>query len=167
MSSVVSNIILIGMPGCGKTTIGKILAERLNREFIDIDAFIEKTEGTTIPEIFKKGEDHFRDIESRAVKQVAGKSKVIISTGGGVIKRHKNIEALRDNGLILFINRPIENIAGDVDTENRPLLNKDKSALYNLYEERYELYKAYCDIEIINDEPIDIVLERILNVVEK
>ena len=160
-----TNIVLIGMPGCGKTTIGKLLAEKLNKSFIDVDSYIEEVENRTIPEIFLQGESYFRDIETKAVKNVSKGEGQIISTGGGVIKRQENIEALKENGIIIFIDRPVEVIASDVDTENRPLLKDKKEALFTLYKERYALYKEYSDYQILNSDAIDSVLDKLLAVI--
>lgn len=162
-----TNIVLIGMPGCGKTTIGKLLAEKLNKSFIDVDSYIEEVENRTIPEIFLQGESYFRDIETKAVKDVAKGEGQIISTGGGVIKRKENIEALKENGVVIFIDRPVEDIASDVDTENRPLLKDKKEALFTLYKERYDLYLACCDYQILNVEAIDSVLDKILDILSR
>jgi shikimate kinase len=160
-----TNIVLIGMPGCGKTTIGKLLAEKLTKKFVDVDAYIEETQKRTIPEIFTQGENYFRDIESQAVKNVAKLESHVISTGGGVIKRRENIDALKESGIIIFIDRPIETIASDVDTENRPLLKDKKEALFALYKERYPLYKEYCDFRVENTKAIDTILDTILSLI--
>lgn len=156
-----NNIVLIGMPGCGKTTIGKTLAETIKMEFIDVDEYIERTEEKSIADIFKNGEEAFRYVESRIVDELSNKDKIVISTGGGVIKRKENMMALSKNGVIIFINRPLSKIMGDVDTETRPLLKDGKEKLKKLYEERFELYKAYCDFEVLNDESIEKVIEDI------
>lgn len=162
-----SNIVLIGMPGCGKTTIGKMLSEKINYEFYDIDEYIEKQEQTSISAIFDKGEENFRDIEEKYVKEVALKNGIVISTGGGVIKRIANIENLKKNGVIVFIDRPIENILSDIDTDRRPLLKDKKSRIYNLYNERYDLYMRYCNERIINKGSINEVIEEIKYILEE
>ncbi|WP_164946860.1 chorismate mutase [Clostridium sp. FP1] len=144
------NIVLIGMPGSGKSTIGEILAEKLGMSFLDIDTYIEKSTNLKITEIFKNGEDLFRDIEAKAVLEVSERVPAVISTGGGVIKRYDNIKSLKKNGIIIYINRPIKNIVGDIEVKTRPLLSKDPSQLYLIFEERGPLYKKYCDYEIMN-----------------
>ena len=161
------NIVLIGMPGCGKSVIGQILAEKLGMTFLDIDTYIEESTKHTITEIFKNGEEGFRDIEAKAVEEVSEKAPAVISTGGGVIKRYENILNLKKNGIIIYINRPIENIAVDIDVEARPLLSKDPSQLYRLYKERGPLYKKYCDHEIMNIGNIDDVVSNIIEIYAK
>lgn len=157
------NIILIGMPGCGKSTIGKKLADELKLPFCDVDEFIEEKSGLAIPQIFKKGEEHFRDIESDAVRQVASNYPAVISTGGGVVKRKENINTLKDSGIIIFINRPLDNIIKDINTETRPLVKNNLSAIYRLYEERLPLYKEYCDIEVLNDKELEYTVDSIIS----
>ena len=159
------SIVLIGMPGCGKTTIGEKLASKLGYEFCDIDKYIVEKEKKSIDEMFEYGEEHFRDIESNGVEYVSKKEKMVISTGGGVVKRERNIKALRENGIIIFINRPIESIVSDVDVEKRPLLKDGKEKIYKLFEERYDLYKKYCDIEVINDKDLDDVVDKITEMI--
>lgn len=158
------NIVLIGMPGCGKTTIGKLLAERLNMKFLDIDEYIEETTAKSITDIFKDGENVFREIEREAVKEVSKRKFIVISTGGGVVKSFTNIERLKENGIIIFINRSVEDIISDVDTSERPLLKNGKGKIYALYNERYSLYKKYCDYEMINDVELKTVVDRIMNI---
>ena len=154
-------ILLIGMPGCGKTTIGKELAKDINYDFYDMDKYIEKISNKTIKELFNINEEYFRDYETRACVELSNKNKVVISTGGGVIKRKKNIELFKGNSIIIFIDRPIEDIANDIDTNSRPLLAEGKSKLYNLYSERYNLYNKYCDLKIFNDGTINDIIYKI------
>lgn len=156
------NIVLIGMPGAGKTTIGRMLYERLDLKFVDVDDFIVEECGKTIPELFAVSESHFRKVESEAVKKLSRDSGSIIATGGGVIKNKKNIEELKKQGIIVFIDRPLGNIAEDVEISRRPLLKDGVQKLYDLYEERYELYKKYCDFHVVNDREIDAVVEKII-----
>ena len=160
MSNLNGKVVLIGMPGCGKTTIGKILAEELNYNFCDMDKYIENISGESIKELFEKGEEVFRDVESQGCENLSKKKNIVISTGGGVIKREKNIDLFRNESIIIFIDRPIENIIIDIDTDSRPLLAEGKEKLYNLFEERYDLYKKYSNIRVVNDGDLkDIILE--------
>lgn len=161
------NIVLIGMPGCGKSEIGKIIAEKIEMNFIDVDAFIEASTSRSITEIFRNGEDGFRDIESIAVRDLSKKHHVVISTGGGVIKRYENILNLKKNGIIIYINRPIENIVSDIKIEGRPLLAKDPGKLSKLFEEREPLYKKYCNHEVMNISEIDDVVNSIIQIYNK
>lgn len=145
------NIVLIGIMGAGKTTIGKILSESLNRTFIDIDDYVVKKNKMTIKEMFDHGEEYFRKYESDAVKDVSMLRDAVISCGGGVIKKKTNIDCLKENGCIVYIDRPIESILSDIDAEGRPLLKSGKDNLYKLYNERKELYELYCDYHIKNE----------------
>lgn len=158
------NIVLIGMPGCGKTTIGKILAKELSMKFYDMDDYIEKKTNQKISELFEKGEEYFRDIESSVCEELAKKESSIISTGGGVIKRKENIDFLKKNGVIIFIDRPVDNIIGDVDISRRPLLKEGKEKVLKLYEERYSLYKAHADKIVINNSDICVTKENIIDI---
>lgn len=150
MKKLNKNIILIGMPGCGKTTVGKELAERLEIPFCDMDDYIVTSEGKSILEIFEKGEEYFRELETKAIAKVSDTFPQVISTGGGVVKKPVNIEILKRTGVIFFINRPIEDIANDVDIKTRPLLKDGTEKLYELYRERAALYKKYCDYDVEN-----------------
>lgn len=145
------NILLIGMPGCGKTTIGKLLAKELNYNFYDMDKYIEYISSETVKELFDKSEETFRNWESKSCEELSRKKKSVISSGGGVIKREKNIDLFKNESIIIFIDRPIENIIADVDINTRPLLKDGKEKLHKLFEERYELYNKYCHIKIVND----------------
>lgn len=161
--SSIDNIVFIGMPGCGKTSFGKLAAEATGLTFIDMDEYIEKKHGSTVSELFTKGETYFRELEARAVQELSFMKGILISTGGGVVKSAVNMDRLCANGWVFFINRPLEQIVGDIDISGRPLLKNNASVLENLYHERYELYKRYCDVEILNDQEFEQVLEEIIN----
>ncbi|EEH96926.1 MULTISPECIES: shikimate kinase [Clostridium] len=158
-------ILLIGMPGCGKSTIGEELANKINYDFCDMDKYIEEISNSTVKELFNISEEYFRDYETLACKELSNKSKIIISSGGGVIKRKKNIDFFKDKGIIIFIDRPIEDILKDIDTSSRPLLSDGKSKLYNLYSERYNLYNNYCEIKIVNDTTIEETIDKIIKII--
>ena len=162
MKKISKNIVLIGMPGCGKTAIGEKLAKALNLEFCDVDSYIEEKCKMTIPEIFKKGEGYFREIETCALEEVSKSYPKVISTGGGIVKKQRNIEILKQNGIIIYIKRSVEEIVKDINIENRPLLSGGREKIYRLYEERRELYEMYSDIEIKNDESEDETVSKII-----
>ncbi len=152
------NIVLVGMPSSGKTTIGKRLASKLNMQFTDTDKEIERVSGKAIPEIFKEsGESGFRDIESRVITEVSAKQNCIIATGGGAILRESNVMALRGNGIIYFIDRPLEKL---ITTDDRPL-SSNRDDLIKRYNERYEIYCSAADKRIINDSEIETVIDVI------
>jgi len=157
------NIILTGIMGCGKTTVGDMLASRLSMEFLDLDQYIEKKWGK-IPDLFSHGEEHFRDIESLAAEEAANSENTVIATGGGIIKRDKNITALKKNGIIFFIDRPIDDILRDVDISVRPLLFGGKEKLLNIFRERYPKYIETCDFHIKEARCINDVVNEITTI---
>lgn len=162
MCSKKNNLILIGMPGCGKSTIGKNAAKILHMDFIDVDAFIENREEKSISEIFLKGESHFRAIEAQVINELSSVKNTVISTGGGVVKNEKNMAILRNTGLVLFIDRPIDNILSDINTESRPLLKDKSDALLKLYSERIDLYKKFCHTELKNTGTMEDILSKVI-----
>lgn len=155
------SITLIGLPGCGKTTIGTLLSKKLNYNFIDMDDYIEEKQGKTIKELFKNGEDYFRNIETDTCEVLGKTSQTVISSGGGVVKKPINIEFLKENSILVFIDRPVENILSDIEVEKRPLLVNGKEVVYKLHAERYELYKNYCDYRVENTKTLDYVVNEI------
>ncbi|HWQ30739.1 MAG TPA: shikimate kinase [Negativicutes bacterium] len=161
------NIVLIGMPGSGKTTIGCILAQRLGRNLIDMDEYIERQQGCTINQLFLQGERHFRRLEAETAQKLESVKASVITTGGGIVKNAANMESLRKNGIIIFLDRSIEDIASDVDTSTRPLLAEGTAQLAKLYAERYDLYRKYSDYTVKNNGEIAGVVENIIRIVDK
>jgi shikimate dehydrogenase len=147
------NIVLTGMPGSGKSTVGRRLAKRLGRPFIDTDELIVKAAGKSITEIFAElGEEGFRELEIRAVREAAnGHTGAVIATGGGTILRDCNIRALKRSGRIYFLNRSLQAL---MPTGNRPLASSVE-AIKRRFEERYERYLATADREVVVDEVIE------------
>ncbi len=156
------NIVLIGMPGCGKSTLGRYLAEILDRDFIDADPEIEKDAGKTIPELFAVSEDCFREQETKTVKRLAGLQGKVLAMGGGVVLRRENIENLKKNGTIIFLDRSPGDIAGDVDTETRPLLAEGRKRIYDLYAQREALYREAADVTVRNKGTLKETLQRLV-----
>ncbi|MDU2197515.1 MAG: shikimate kinase [Peptostreptococcaceae bacterium] len=162
-------IILIGLMGAGKTTIGKELSNKLNLRFIDMDDEIEKQSKMSIVDIFEKyGENRFREIESKLLEKIALEDDIIISTGGGIIKVDDNRKLLKKQDNVVFLNGSIDTLVKNVsnDIYKRPLL-KDSTDLYikieELLKERYEKYKESSNIIIdINNKNINEVVSQIL-----
>lgn len=140
------NVVLTGMPASGKSSVGKRLAELLNREFFDLDEQIVKMAGCSIPEIFaNEGEDAFRELEACVLReQLAQKNGIVLATGGGAILRDENITQLRRNGRLYFLDRPLQML---LPTEDRPLASSAE-AIKKRYEERYARYCATADCRI-------------------
>ena len=140
------NIVLVGMPGCGKTTVGGLLAEKLNFQFIDTDDLIVKKHGA-ITDIFEnKGEKVFRDYESVVINEVSAFQGKVIATGGGAILRQENITSLKQNGKIYFLDRSLNNICATCD---RPL-SSNREDLEKRFKERYEIYCNCADCYILD-----------------
>ena len=138
-----SNIVLIGMPGCGKTTVGKALSETLRREVVDVDALIVENEGRSIPDIFAAdGEEYFRRCETEAAKIAGVKTGVIISCGGGLPTRGANHFPMLQNGRIYYLDRNLEQLA----TDGRPLSQQNR--LIDMYEKRHPIYQSLCHRQI-------------------
>lgn len=139
------NIVLIGMPGSGKTTIGKVLADKLGRVFVDTDEEIIKETGAEISEMFSEyGERYFRDCESDIIRKEALGGGKIIATGGGAVLRKENVDLLRMNGIIVFLDRALDEL---LPTSDRPL-SDDTQKMKNLYTERMPIYKSVSDITV-------------------
>ena len=157
MCTCMENIVLIGMPGSGKSTIGKMLAEKLGLQFVDADIEIECKAGISIPEIFEKyGENEFRKLETQVLSELGQKSAHVIATGGGCVTRAENYPLLHQNGTIYWIQRDITNLP----TDGRPLSQAEK--LEEMYSFRKPLYEKFADSIISNDSCIDQTVESIL-----
>ena len=157
------NIVLIGMPGCGKSTIGKILAEITGKVLVDTDAVIEKMTGKHPAEIIREsGEDAFRDIETQAVREISKRSSTVIATGGGIVKRSENIPLLRQNGKIIYINCPTDELP---ITPDRPL-SSSRAAIEKLFLTRNLLYTLAADatVNVSHKNAPDIAAAEILTV---
>jgi len=146
------NIVLIGMPGCGKSAVGRELSALLHMVLMDTDHMVEQADGRTIPDIFAAdGEMAFRDKETAAARQAAAMRGVIIATGGGMVLREENMAALAETGVVFFRDRALADILGE-DLTGRPLLSGDKQRIYDLYDRRIHLYRKYADYTISNTE---------------
>lgn len=152
------NIVLVGMPGCGKTTIGKMLAERAGKTFVDADAVIAEQAGMSIPEIFRQsGESGFRSWETKILSQLGKRSGLVIATGGGCVTHKENYPLLHQNGTIIWLQRELSMLP----TDGRPLSQAGK--LQDMYEVRKPLYERFADCTIDNNgDPANTVREILL-----
>ncbi|MBO5727584.1 MAG: shikimate kinase [Oscillospiraceae bacterium] len=142
------NIVLIGMPGCGKSAVGRELATLLHMVLVDTDQMVEQADGRTIADIFaQEGEAAFRDKETAAAKRASSMEGVIIATGGGMVLQEENMQALQERGIVFFRDRAPGDILGE-DLSDRPLLSGDKQRIYHLYEQRIGLYRKYAHYTI-------------------
>ncbi len=159
LSREMQNVILIGMPGCGKSTIGAALAEKLGRPLLEADAEIEKAAGCSIPEIFAKGgEAAFRKIETTVLAELGKQSGAVISTGGGCVTREENYPLLHQNGRIFWLQRELNRLPKD----GRPLSLKND--LREMYARREPLYRRFADHVIDNNGSVEETLAAILEV---
>ena len=152
------NIVLSGMPGAGKSTVGRLLAQELNRPFFDLDEEIVRLAGRSIPEIFATdGEATFRNLETEVLREVLANQKgIVLATGGGAVLRDENVDLLHRNGKICFLDRPLEAL---LPTSDRPLANSEE-AIRRRYEERYERYCTTADYRIDADASPEEVVRR-------
>ena len=152
------NLVLIGMPGCGKSTIGKKTAKEIGKTFVDLDKEIEKEAKMTIPEIFERyGESRFRKIEQEVCARIAKEHGQVISCGGGIIKNAENMEKLRQNGIVFHIRRNVNALAVG---GNRPL-STSREKLRQMEQERMPFYQKYSDIEINNDTVFKLAVQKV------
>lgn len=140
-----SNLVLVGMPGSGKTTVGRRIAERLRRPFVDVDELIVQRAGRSIPDIFAQdGEARFRDLETEVIEELSASHGLVVATGGGSVLRERNRALLRRNGLIIWLNRPLS----DLPSDGRPLsLARGVAAIF---EEREPIYRAFADRIVVS-----------------
>ena len=161
LSSQMKNIILIGMPGCGKSTIGKMLAQRLGRTFVDADQEIESLAGKSIPAIFAEdGEEAFRSWETQVCQNLGKQSGLVIATGGGCVTRQRNYPLLHQNGNLFWLQRDLNVLP----TDGRPLSQGNK--LQDMYQIRKPMYEAFADYTIDNNSSADATVAHILACLE-
>lgn len=162
------NIVLIGMMGCGKTTIGTLLAKKLYRELVDTDVMIEEKEGCSIPEIFAaKGEGYFRELERSVAVRLGGESGLVIACGGGLPLREDCIAPLKENGVVVWLRRdPGESYDG-LDVSGRPLAQQGRQAFVERFEQRSPIYRRWADVVIDEFSAPEVTLNAVLKEIER
>lgn len=157
LNAQMRNVVLIGMPGCGKSAVGRALARRLGKEFLDLDRLIEADAGKPIPRIFaEEGEDAFRALESAAVRKAGARTGCILSTGGGVVTRPENYAPLHQNGVIVHLTRSLEKLP----TAGRPV--SQSTDLRELWRRREPLYQSFADLTADNNGSIEDTVHTVL-----
>lgn len=161
------SIFLCGFMGCGKTTVGKILAKKTGKEFIDMDKYIEQKENMTISQIFEThGEDYFRDVEHQVCKELSEKPDLIVATGGGALTFKRNVDIIKGNASVLLISVPVEVIAQRLKNDTtRPLLQRpDKEvAMRELYNKRLPIYTDAATVIVNGSQHPKAVAKLIIN----
>ena len=143
-------VFLCGFMGCGKSTVGKLLAKKLGKEFIDLDEYIEQTEGMSIPDIFaQKGEPYFRALESRLLGELPP-SAGVVATGGGTLLKKENGDLAKASGTVVYIDAPFELCYDRIkDDPHRPIaVSSTREQLFERYEQRVPLYRENSDISV-------------------
>lgn len=164
------NIVLIGFRGTGKTTIGKMIAEKLERKFLDTDEIVERDSKMKIAEIFSKfGERKFREFENSAVDYVSKKPFSVISCGGGAILNPKNVENLKKNGFLVLLECNAEKIRERISSGNRPALTEKKSfdEILHLLKIREPFYKNAADLTINTEKSAELVADEIISALQE
>ena len=175
MNNNLKNIILIGMSGSGKTTVGEFVSKKLNMKFMDTDDIIVFNRDMTIECIFNKyGEKYFRNLEKKVIKEISLKNNIVISTGGGVVLNKANMDALREKGIVFFLKARMDTLVKNIENSfqtHRPLLknnNKLDYTIKEIYKEREKLYFNNADYIIkIDNKSVEEIGHEIIHIFNK
>ena len=153
---------LFGWHSCGKTTIGRLVAEKTGKAFVDLDEEIEKREGRTVPEIFEQsGEAYFREVESAVAREVLSRGGQVVATGGGTPIAEKNRYEIRKNGFVVYLTRPLDRL----ETDGRPV--SESEGVERIFSERDGIYKSVADAVVKNETSAEKAAEEIVKSYEK
>ncbi len=162
------HIFLIGMPGSGKTTVGRALSQQLGMDFYDVDALIQEKTGKSIQNIIiYDGEPQFRKYEYEVISDIVKSRPSIIATGGGTVLSEETNQLMRESGIVVFLQRDVTQILDDLDMEIRPLMKESIEYIFRLYKERYPLYERVSHIKIENASNISDTIEAIVAALPK
>lgn len=161
------NIVLIGVMGSGKSSVGRVLSQKLGYGFLDMDKYIEEKNGISITDMFKISESFFRKKEESASEILSGYDRTVIATGGGVVKNPKIMENLSKNSVIIYIKRDISTILETTNTDIRPVIADDPKKLYGIFDERKSLYEKYGQIVCENKTTLGECVEKIVEKLER
>lgn len=161
------HIVLIGMMGCGKSTCGRLLAEKLGRDFVDTDAYIEATEGRSIPAIFAAdGEGFFRALERQTAVELSRREGLVIACGGGLPTVEAAMEPLAKSGVVVFLERSPQDILAHVSMDGRPLGQEGEAAFLARYAQREPVYRRWADLTVTSqatpEETVNLITEGLL-----
>ncbi len=161
-----NSIVLIGMPGAGKSRLGQAAAELLGMKFIDLDCVIEKRFGA-ISDLFAQGEALFRDRETQALREIAREAQhIVLATGGGIVLKEENVQILKAFGTVVYIRRSIDAITKSISQEGRPWLQGNyREKLEKRYHERRNLYEQAADVILENEDSVEISVGQIIRIV--
>ena len=156
------NLYLVGLPGAGKTTVGRIVARRLNLRFVDLDRLISQREGRSVPELFREDEQAFRKKESEALFWVRDTlDRCVVATGGGIVERPENVDLLREETVLYVVRHP-RSILTTLNMEKRPVFEDDPNRIYPIARRRIPLYEAVSDVRVTNNRSLRSCIGRVL-----
>lgn len=162
------NIVLTGMMGSGKTTCGRLLAQRLGREFVDTDAVIVEQVGMPIARLFAtRGEPVFRDLETEVCRTLSRREDLVVATGGGMVLRPENVELLKRSGVVVFLNRPVEEIFDSTSMAGRPLAQGGRDAFLETFARREPVYRRAADLQIRAEKTVEETVDALLAQLER
>ncbi len=163
-----NNIYLIGMMGCGKSTCGRLLAEKLGRRLVDTDRLIVERAGKSVSDIFAaEGEETFRDLETQVCRAIGRERNLIVATGGGLPLRAENRALLRESGTVVFLHRDPAEIYDSADMSGRPLGQQGRAAFLGRFAERLPIYRACAHLEILDFSTVERTVAEILTKLEE